>query len=72
VLDRAEVKLAGVGDALDLRVLATATEVPLLVPGQGGKVVLAFKTPTQTASHRYTVAFVEKDGGGVVLEGLSP
>jgi uncharacterized protein (TIGR02268 family) len=73
VLDRAEVKLTGGGDAVDLRVLAAATETPLLAPGQGGKVVLAFKTPTQTASHRYTVTLVEKDGGRrVVLEGLSP
>ena len=73
VLDRAEVKLTGSGDAVDLRVLATAAEVPLLAPGQAGKVVLAFKTPTQTASHRYTVTLVEKDGGRrVVLEGLSP
>jgi uncharacterized protein (TIGR02268 family) len=73
VLDRAEVKLTGAGDAIDVRVLATATEVPLLAPGQEGKVVVAFKTPTQTTSHRYTVTFVEKDGGRrVVLEGLSP
>lgn len=73
VLDRTEVKLAGSGDALDLRVLSTAAEVPLLAPGQEGKVVIAFKTPSRTASHRYTVTFVEKDGGRrVVLEGLSP
>ena len=73
VLDRTEVKLTGAGDAADVRVLATATEVPLLAPGQEGRVVIAFKTPTQTASHRYTVTFVEKDGGRrVVLEGLSP
>ncbi len=73
VLDRTEVKLTGTGDPLDIRVLATATEVPLLAPGQEGKVVVAFKTPAQTATHRYTVTFVEKDGGRrVILEGLSP
>jgi len=73
VLDRAEVKLTGSGESVDLRVLAAATEAPLLAPGQGGKVVVAFKTPSQTASHRYTVTLVEKDGGRrVTLEGLSP
>jgi hypothetical protein len=73
VLDRAEVKLTGAGDVVDLRVLTTATEMPLLAPGQGGKVVIAFRTPAQTASHRYSVAFFEKEGGRkVLLEGLSP
>jgi uncharacterized protein (TIGR02268 family) len=73
VLDRAEVKVTGAGDALDLSVLAASTEVPILAPGTGEKVVVAFKTPAQAATHRYTVTLVEKDGGRrVVLEGLSP
>jgi len=73
MFDRAEVKLTAAGEAVDLRVLASAAEVPILAPGQGGMVVVAFKTPSQTAAHRYTVSFVEKDGGRrVVLEGLSP
>jgi uncharacterized protein (TIGR02268 family) len=73
MFDRAEVKLTGAGEAVDLRVLAASAEVPILAPGQGGMVVVAFKTPGQTAAHRYTVSFLEKDGGRrVVLEGLSP
>lgn len=73
VLDRAEVKRTGAGDALDLRVLTTATDVQLLAPGQGSKVVVAFQTPPQSAAHRYTVTFLERAGGRrVVLEGLSP
>lgn len=73
VLDRAEVKLTGGGDALDLQVLAAATEVPILAPGTGEKVVVAFKTPSQASTQRYTVTFMERDGGRrVALEGLSP
>ena len=72
-LDRAEVQLTGAGDTLDLRVLAAAVEVPLVAPGQASRIVVAFKTPTQANSHRYTVTFVEKAGGRrVVLEGISP
>lgn len=72
-LDRAEVKLTGAGDPLDLGVLATATDTALLAPGQESTVIVAFKTPTRAASHRYTVTFVERDGDRrVVLEGLSP
>jgi uncharacterized protein (TIGR02268 family) len=73
VLDRAEVKRTGSGDAVDVRVLAAATAVPVLAPGMGETVVVAFRTPAQSAGHRYTVTLVEKDGGRrVVLEGLAP
>jgi len=73
VLDRVEMKLTGAGEPADLGVLATTTDVQLVAPGQGSKVIVAFKTPAQSASHRYTATFVEKDGGRrVVLEGLSP
>lgn len=73
VLDRVEVKVTGAGDPIDLGILASATDVQLLAPGQGSKVVVAFKTPSRTGPHRYTATFVEKDGGRrVVLEGLSP
>ncbi len=73
VLDRAEVKLTGPGDALELQVLAASTEVPILAPGAGEKVVVAFKTPAQAVSHKYTVSLFEKDGSRrVVMEGLSP
>jgi uncharacterized protein (TIGR02268 family) len=73
VLDRAEVKLTGGAEPTDLSVLASAGSVDVLAPGQEGKVIVAFKTPTQTTSHRFTVTFVEKDGDRrVVLEGLSP
>ena len=70
---RAEVRLDGAGDAIDVKVLASASDVPLVAPGQESKVVVAFKTPAQGGAHRYTVTLVEKDGGRrVVLEGLSP
>jgi hypothetical protein len=70
---RAEVRLAGASEALDVKVLASASDVPLVAPGQESKVVVAFKTPAQGGALRYTVTFVEKDGGRrVVLEGLSP
>ena len=73
VLDRAEVKLGGGREALDLHVLAASAELPLLAPGQAEKVVVAFRTPGQAMSGRYTVTLVEKDGNRrVVLEGLSP
>ena len=73
VLDRAEVRLTGAGDVLDVRVLAAATEFPVLAPGAGEKLVVAFKTPDQPAGRRYTVTLLERSGGRrVVLEGLSP
>jgi hypothetical protein len=73
VLDRVDVKLTGAGDPVDLRVIASTTDVPLVAPGEASRVVVAFRTPTRPASYRYTVTFVEKDGGRrVVLEGLSP
>jgi uncharacterized protein (TIGR02268 family) len=72
-LDRAEVKLAGTGEATDLRILAAASEDAVVAPGQATKVVVAFKTPSLSGSHKYTVALLEKGGGRrVVLEGLSP
>ena len=72
-LDRAEVKVAGTGEATDLRVLAAASEDEVVAPGQATKVVVAFKTPPLSGSPKYTVALVEKGGGRrVVLEGLSP
>jgi len=72
-LDRAEVKLAGTGEATDLRILAAASEDAVVAPGQATKVVVAFKTPPHSGSHKYTVALLEKGGGRrVVLEGLTP
>jgi uncharacterized protein (TIGR02268 family) len=72
-LDRAEVKVTGMGEAADLRVLAAAAEDALVAPGQATKVVIAFKTPLASGSAKYTVALLEKGGGRrVVLEGLTP
>ena len=73
VLDRVEVKLAGGSDALDVKVLAAATEMPVLPPGVSERLVVAFRTPAHAPGQRYTVTLIEKDGGRrVVLEGLSP
>ena len=72
-LDRAEVKVAGTGEATDLRILAAASEDAVVAPGQATKVVVAFKTPPLSGSHKYTVTLLEKGGGRrVVLEGLTP
>ncbi|MBI5068714.1 MAG: DUF2381 family protein [Deltaproteobacteria bacterium] len=73
VFDRAEVKLTGGAEPADLPVLASAASADVLAPGQESKVIVAFKTPARSTSHRYAVAFVERDGDRrVVLEGLSP
>jgi hypothetical protein len=54
-------------------VLAASAEDAPVAPGQATKIVVAFKTPAKSTSHRYTVTFVEKGGGRrVVLEGLTP
>jgi uncharacterized protein (TIGR02268 family) len=72
-LDRAEVKVSGSGETQDVRVLAASAEDAPVAPGQATKIVVAFKTPAKSTSHRYTVTFVEKGGGRrVVLEGLTP
>ena len=73
VLDRAEVKVTGAGEATDLRVLAAMAEDAVVAPGQATKVIVAFKTPSVSGSPRYSLALLEKGGGRrVVLEGLSP
>jgi len=73
VLDRAEVKLTGGDEPIDLGVLASSTDVEHLTAGQESRVIVAFKTPARSTSHRYTVTLFEKDGDRrVVLEGLSP
>jgi hypothetical protein len=67
------VKVSGSGETQDVRVLAASAEDAPVAPGQATKVVVAFKTPAKSTSHRYTVTFVEKGGGRrVVLEGLTP
>jgi uncharacterized protein (TIGR02268 family) len=73
VLERAEVKLAGGNETLDVKVLAAVTDLPALPPGVSERLVVAFRTPPLSSGQRYTVTLVEKDGGRrVVLEGLSP
>jgi uncharacterized protein (TIGR02268 family) len=73
VLDRAEVRLTGGRDAVEVKVVAAQAELPLLPPGAAERVVVAFETPPMSASQRLEVGFHEKDGPRLVaLEGLSP
>jgi hypothetical protein len=73
VLDRAEVRLTGSGDGVDVKVVAAQAELPILPPGTAERVVVAFETPPITAAQRFKVSFHEKDGPRLVaLEGLSP
>lgn len=73
VLDRAEVRLTGGGDAVEVKVVAAQAELPILPPGTAERVVVAFETPPMSASQRFKVSFHEKDGPRLVaLEGLSP
>jgi uncharacterized protein (TIGR02268 family) len=73
VLDRAEVRLTGGRDAVDVKVVAAQAELPILAPGTAERVVVAFETPPMSASQRLKVSFHEKDGPRLVaLEGVSP
>jgi uncharacterized protein (TIGR02268 family) len=73
VLDRAEVRLTGGRDAVDVKVVAAQAELPLLPSGAAARVVVAFETPPMSASQRLEVRFHEKDGPRLVaLEDLSP
>ncbi len=73
VLDRAEVRLTGGGDAVDVKVLAAIPELAILPPDTSERLVVAFETPPQSPSQRYKVVLREKDGVRLVaLEGLSP
>jgi len=72
-LDRAEVRLAGGGEAVDVKVLAASAELPSLPPGEGERVVVAFRTLPQSTAQRYAVTLREKGGARhVVLDGLAP
>jgi uncharacterized protein (TIGR02268 family) len=73
VLDRVDVRLTGGRDAVDVKVVAAQAELPILPPGTAERVVVAFETPSVSASQRFKVTFHEKDGPRLVaLEGLSP
>jgi uncharacterized protein (TIGR02268 family) len=73
VLERAEVRLTGGGDAVEVKVVAAQAELPILPPGTAERVVVAFETPPISASQRFKVSFHGKDGPRLVaLEGLSP
>jgi uncharacterized protein (TIGR02268 family) len=73
VLDRVDVRLTGGRDAVDVKVIAAQAELPILPPGTAERVVVAFETPSVSASQRFKVTFHEKDGPRLVaLEGLSP
>ncbi len=71
VLDRPEVKVDGGGEAADAKVEAFVAEMNALPPDEVERVVIAFKTPEQTASQTYTLQLFEKNGNRHVrLEGL--
>lgn len=73
VLDRVEVRLTGGRDAVDVKVVSAQAELPLLPPGTGERVVVAYETPPMSPSQRFRVTFHEKDGPRLVaLEGASP
>lgn len=73
VLDHAEVRLTGAGDAVDVKVVAAQPELPILPPGTAERVVVAFETPSMSAAQRLKVSFHEKDGPRLVeLDGISP
>ena len=64
-LDKAELKLNGAGQAVDLEVASGAMDPPAIEPSPTilGKVVVAFKTPTQQqATQRFSVLLREKNG----------
>jgi uncharacterized protein (TIGR02268 family) len=73
VLERAEVRLEGAGSSVDVKVIAAVPELPILPPDTSERVVIAFETPQQSPTQRYSVRLHEKDGARLVaLEGLSP
>jgi len=72
-LDRAEVRLVGGGEAIDVKVLAANAELQVLPPGEGERVVVGFRTVAQSAAQRFTVLLREKDGARhVSIDGLAP
>ena len=73
VLDRAEVSVEdGASSETSARVLDVALDLSQgIPPGEEARVVIAFKTPTQSVDHRYTLRFFEKAGNRhLKLEGL--
>ncbi len=73
MLDRAEVRLTGGGEATDVKVVTAQAELQTLAPGTVERVVVAFETPSMSPTQRFKVIFHEKDGPRLVaLEGLSP
>lgn len=71
VLDRAEVRLGGRSSGVDVKVLASITELHALPPDVEEKVVVAFATPARDKNQGLTLSLFEKDGGRhVILENL--
>jgi hypothetical protein len=63
-MDRAEIRLQGAGQAIDIEVAAAAMEPATLDmnPSTVGKVVVAFKTPVQQQGQRFTIGLRERNG----------
>jgi len=63
VFDRAEVSVQGGGATEDLKVSAAVAEkMVALQPDETVRLVVAFPTPNQSATHRFVIALREKDG----------
>lgn len=63
-LERAEVRLQGAGQAIELEVASSAMDPPSIdtSPAVTGRVVVAFKTPVQQQGQRFTVMLRERNG----------
>jgi uncharacterized protein (TIGR02268 family) len=71
VLDRADVKVTGGGEAADIRVKSIASELPSLAPEVSERVIVAFPTPSTSGKQKVTLMLFEKDGPRTVsLSGL--
>ena len=62
VFDRAEVAVQGGGATEDLKVSAAVAEMVALQPDETERLVIAFLTPNQSATHRFVLSLHEKDG----------
>jgi len=62
VFDRAEVSIRGDSATEDLKVSAAVAEMVALQPDETERLVVAFPTPNQSATHRFVISLHEKDG----------
>lgn len=71
VLDRPEVRVAGGGEASDVKVVTHQIDLEAVPPDEIAKLVLVYATPAQQVGQKLTVELREKNGNRhVKLEGL--